>query len=156
LCKGRLVGTHEPAQVTEYDREKIVELLLELYQREGKDDKFVSLARQEIDSWRVCLRLCDKLESLNRIEEAVRYYKRALEEETGKYPKLLMQKKLAELYENHNQKEKALEIYISYFNERGDLEIYEKIKNYRVKHKHGKIPEILSLSPWARLGNAIP
>lgn len=128
LCKGRLVGTHEPAQVTEYDREKIVELLLELYQREGKDDKFVSLARQEIDSWRVCLRLCDKLESLNRIEEAVRYYKRALEEETGKYPKLLMQKKLAELYENHNQKEKALEIYISYFNERGDLEIYEKIK----------------------------
>ncbi|MEK7273677.1 MAG: hypothetical protein AAB110_00325, partial [Candidatus Desantisbacteria bacterium] len=72
--------------------------------------------------------LCDKLESLNRIDEAVRYYKRAVEDGTGKYPKLLMQKKLAELYENHNHKEQALETYISYFDERDDLGIYEKIK----------------------------
>ncbi|MDI6781607.1 MAG: SWIM zinc finger family protein [bacterium] len=128
LCKGRLTGLHEPNHVVEYDREKVIELLLELYHREGKDDKFVSLARQEMDSWRICLRLCDKLESLNRIDEAVRYYRRAIEEGTGKYPKLLMQKKLAELYENHTQKEKALEAYISYFDERDDLEIYEKIK----------------------------
>jgi uncharacterized Zn finger protein len=128
LCKGRLTSIHEPNQVVEYDREKVIELLLELYHREGKDDKFISLARQEIDLWRICLRLCDKLESLNRIDEAVRYYNRAIEEGTGKYPKLLMQKKLAELYENHNQKGKALEEYISYFNERDDLEIYEKIK----------------------------
>lgn len=128
LCKGRLTGLHEPNQAIEYDREKVIDLLLELYHREGKDDKFISLARQEIDSWRICLRLCDKLESLNKIDEAVRYYKRAIEEGTGKYPKLLMQKKLAELYENHNQKEKALEAYIAYFDERDDLEIYEKIK----------------------------
>ncbi|MBI4778259.1 SWIM zinc finger family protein [Candidatus Desantisbacteria bacterium] len=129
MCKGRLTGFYEPNQVIEHEtREKIIELLLELYHREGKDDKFLSLAKQEINSWHICLRLCDKLESLNRIDEAVRYYKRAVEEGTGKYPKLLMQKKLAELYENHNQKEKALETYISYFDERDDLEIYEKIK----------------------------
>lgn len=128
LCKGKLSEYHDPAKPIEYDREKVVELLLEMYQREAKDDKFISLARGEVDSWRICLRLCDKLESLGKIDEAIRYYNRAIEDETGKYPKLLMKKKLAELCENHNQREKALDIYISYFEERDDIEIYEKIK----------------------------
>jgi uncharacterized Zn finger protein len=137
LCKGSLAGsgskTLDGEGVVEYDREKIVELLLALYDKEGKDDKYISLCRQEISSWRNCIRLCGKLEAMGRIDEAIRYYKRAIEEETGKYPKSLIRRKLAELYERQGQKDKALDMYLTYFEEREDLEIYEKIKSLSCK-----------------------
>ncbi|MEW6095506.1 MAG: hypothetical protein AB1567_03125 [bacterium] len=108
-------------------KENIIELLLEVYDKKGDNDRYLEVCKNNLNNWRNCVRLCDKLQQLGKENEAIQWYQKAIEV-YEKYPKLILKKNLALLYEKTNNINSALNLYFDVFKEEGELESYKKMK----------------------------
>jgi uncharacterized Zn finger protein len=109
-------------------KNSIIELLLELYDKKGDTDRYLEVCKNNLNNWRNYIRLCDKLQQLGRFNEAIQWYQKAIKG-SDSYPKLILKKKLAIIYEKIHKENKALDIHFEVFKEQGDLESYKRMKN---------------------------
>ncbi|MFH1563652.1 MAG: hypothetical protein ABIF11_09625 [Nitrospirota bacterium] len=110
-------------------KEGIIELLLEVYDKKGNIKRYLEVCKNNLKYWKNCIRLCDKLEQSGKEDEAIQWYQKAIGIFKEKYPKLILKKKLAALYEKTNNVDQALNLHFEVFKEQGDLESYKKMKD---------------------------
>ncbi len=126
-------------------KESIIELLLGLYDKNGNNDRFLEICKNNLKNWRNCVRLCDKLQQLGKDNEAIRWYQKAIDV-FEKYPKLILKKKLALIYEKTNKNNEALNLHFEIFKEQGDLELYKRIKGlFSELNRWGKVRDNILL-----------
>jgi len=125
------------------EKERIIELLLELYDKKGDNERYLEVCKNHLNNWRDYVRLCDKLQQLGREKEAIQWYQKAIEI-AEKYPKLILKKKLAILYEKTNNINEALNLNFDVFKEEGELELYKRMKGL-----------VSDLNTWERIKNNI-
>lgn len=116
------------SDLKEEQKESIIELLLELYDKKGDNDRYLEVCKNNLNNWRNCVRLCDKLQQLGKEDAAIQWYQKTLTF-SEKYPKLILKKKLALLYEKTNNINEALNLHFDIFKEEGGLESYQKMKS---------------------------
>ncbi|MEW6619329.1 MAG: SWIM zinc finger family protein [bacterium] len=108
-------------------KEDIIEFLLELYNKKGDNDRYLEVCMNNLDNWKNCIRLCDKLQQSGKINEAIQWYQKAIDK-YEKYPRIILKKKLVSLYEKANMRDEALNLHFDIFKEQDDLESYKKMK----------------------------
>lgn len=123
IILGKLSDIKEDTQ-----KEGLIELLLELYAKKGDNERYIEVCQNNLNNWKNCGRLCDKLQQSGKIDEAIQWYRKGIEV-ADKYPKLILKKKLATLYEKTNHINEALQLHFEIFKEEGDLESYKKMKS---------------------------
>lgn len=109
-------------------KDSIIEFLLDLYDKKDDTDRYIEVCKNNLSNWKNYVRLCDKLQQLGKFNEAIQWYQKAINSDDT-FPKLILKKKLALIYEKTNNYDKALDIHLELFKEHGDLESYKRIKS---------------------------
>jgi len=124
----RIILGKLPGLKNNHQKEALIELLLEVYDKKGDNNRYLEVCKNHLDSWRNCIRLIDKLQLLGREDEAIQWYQKAITQAPDGYPILILKKKLTALYEKTKKKNEALQLLFEVFKEQGDLELYKKMR----------------------------
>jgi len=124
----RIILGKLPTLKDNQQKEGLIELLLEVYDKKGDNNRYLEVCKNNLHSWRICIRLGDKLQLLGRENDAIQWYEKVISEVSEENPILILKKRLAALYEKTKKKNEALQLYFEIFKEQGDLESYKKMR----------------------------
>jgi Uncharacterized conserved protein len=122
-----------------YQREKVVEFLLGLYELQDQSERSLELLTRERFLGNNIFTLINRLEDSGKTDDAIRYCLEGIEK-CEKYERNRVKEKLASLYEVKGMDTDALNIYLNDFFEHASLESYKTIKS--VSKKLNRWPKI--------------
>jgi len=142
-----------------YKHQKLIDLLLRLYDRRGDDEAYLATCdEKEAAGWQRWVWKAEKLEALGRVDEAVATYQNGLRHTRNQK---FLTEKLSELEQRYGRPESALEFMIAQFGPHAWRSDYDRIRTLAqslgrwdepLRDKllaafveHGHPPEVVSL-----------